>query len=188
MNKLQHVLVLLVALSVMGCASVYEKKAEADHSGVLERSNKANAQLRANQDKPQLVVLDNVPRFTRQSIPFQNTQLLPAHIGRVTLRMPGRQNLPTIANLIERLTGIPVTVAADALLPLSQFAPQAESANAPGGPAAAPAVPTTKTKSEAAQLQSAAQGIQKAGGPKQWVDADEPNKINAVGNRISVLM
>ena len=70
MNKLQHVLVLLVALSVMGCASVYEKKAEADHSGVLERSNKANAQLRANQDKPQLVVLDNVPRFTRQSIPF----------------------------------------------------------------------------------------------------------------------
>lgn len=173
MNKLQHVLVLLVALSVAGCASVYEKKAEADHNEVLERSNKANAQLRANQDKPQLVVLDNVPRFTRQSIPFQNTQLLPAHIGRVTLRMPGRQNLPTIANLIERLTGIPVTVAADALLPLSQFAPQAESATAPGGPAAAPAVPTTKTRSEAAKLQAAAQGIQKAGGPKQWVDIDE---------------
>ena len=104
-------LILAIILVLSGCASVYDKKAEKDHADLQERAAKANAQLRADQDKPKSVVQDNVPRFTRQSIPFQSTQLLPAHIGRVTIRMPGRQNMPTIANLIERVTNIPVTVA-----------------------------------------------------------------------------
>ena len=156
-------------LLLTGCASVYDKKAEKDHVAMQARASQANAQLRAQQDKPQLLVLDNVPRFTRQSIPFQSTQLLPAHIGQVTLRMPGRQNLPTIANLIERLTNIPVTVAADALLAQSQFA--AGQDNSAGAEPVAPTI--GKPKSDEAKQQAVAKAVQKAGGPKQWVSPEE---------------
>jgi hypothetical protein len=152
-----------------GCASVYEKKAEKDHVAMQDRASQANAQLRAQQDKPQLLVLDNVPRFTRQSIPFQSTQLLPAHIGQVTLRMPGRQNLPTIANLVERLTSIPVTVAPDALMAQSQFAPGQDN-----NTGAAPVAPTMgQAKTQEAKQQAVANAVQKAGGPQQWVSPKE---------------
>ena len=164
-----HPLLGLAVMLLTGCASVYEKKAEKDHVAMQDRASQANAQLRAQQDKPQLLVLDNVPRFTRQSIPFQSTQLLPAHIGQVTLRMPGRQNLPTIANLVERLTSIPVTVAPDALMAQSQFAP-GQDINAE----AAPVAPRmSQAKTQEAKQQAVANAVQKAGGPQQWVSPKE---------------
>jgi type II secretory pathway component GspD/PulD (secretin) len=83
--------------------------------------------------------------------------------------MPGRQNLPTIANLIERLTSIPVTVAPDALMAQSQFAP-GQDINAEAAPVA-PKMGQAKT--QAAKQQAVANAVQKAGGPQQWVSPKE---------------
>ena len=158
-------------LSLTACASVYEQQAEEDHSKMQERTSQANNQLRMQQNKQNSVVMDTVPRFTRQSIPFQSTQLLPAHIGKVTLRMPGRQNLLTIASLIERLTSIPVTMAPDALLPNSEFSPTTDIPIA-----VAPQNTNDKLKepkSEKAKTQIVIDSVQKAGGPKQFKTAED---------------
>lgn len=160
-------ILLAATVGLMGCASVYDKQTAKDHTDIQARAAQANNQLRSLQDKPNLVVLDNVPRFTRQSIPFQSTQLLPAHIGKVTIRMPGRQNLPTIANLIERLTNIPVTVSQDALIPLSQFAPMAGNGNMDKE------VAGNKASTEEVKLQAVGKALQKAGANKQVASAEE---------------
>ena len=186
-----HLITAVVAIILTGCASVYDKKAESDHLELQDRTSKANAQLRADQSKPKSVVVDNVPRFTRQSIPFQSTQLLPAHIGKVTLKMPGRQNMPTIANLIERLTNIPVTIAPDALLPMEEFYPVMESSTAV---TSKPTVDNKQAKNlqknEDAKTQIVNEGLRKAGGPKYWkpIEDGEPGlEMNYQGSLAGLL-
>ena len=193
MNLSKTLRLAAIALMLTGCASVYDKKAEADHQGLQDRTSKANAQLRSDQNKQKSVVLDNVPRFTRQSIPFQSNQLLPAHIGKVTIRMPGRQNLPTIANLIERLTNIPVTIAPDALLPVGDFYPSVESATPStslGNKSINDKTSKQATKSEDTKTQIVSEGVRKAGGPKYWkpVEDSEPGlELNYQGSLAGLL-
>ena len=197
MMKRQTAWMLAACILVLtGCASVYDKKSETEHRDLQERSGKANAQLRAEQAKPSSVVLDNVPRFTRQSIPFQSTQLLPAHIGKVTIRMPGRQNLPTIGNLIERLTNIPVTIAPDALLPAIDFYPEVESTTQTTPTTLNTSKPSKDktgkpaTKSEDVKTQIVSEGVRKAGAPKYWkpVENSEPGlELNYQGSLAGLL-
>ena len=148
-----------------GCSSGFEKGSQADHEAVQSRVRAASEQLRVEPGKPERLVMDTVPRFTRMSVAFQPTQMLPAHIGTVTLRLPGKHNLRTVASLIERLTLLPVSVSPDALLPASDFAPgAAANPQAAGGTGqAAREEPEAASSSKAAAL-----ALQKAGGPQQW--------------------
>ena len=171
----------ILALSAVACSSTTEQKAQQDHQATQAKLQTAADQLYAAQRSNPVVKLDPVARFTGKTVVYQPTQMLPAHIGRVTMRMPGRHNLRTVASLIERLVDIPVTLSEDALLPQSEFAPLASTqsqggasagaARAPGatGNAAAQGAQAGAQNEEAALTQSTALAVQKAGGPRSWV-------------------
>lgn len=173
--------VVILALSAVACTSTTEQKAQQDHQATQAKLQTAADQLYAAQRSNPVVKLDPVARFTGKTVVYQPTQMLPAHIGRVTMRMPGRHNLRTVASLIERLVDIPVTMSEDALLPQSEFAPLASTqsqggasagaARAPGatGNAAAQGAQAGAQNEEAALTQSTALAVQKAGGPRSWV-------------------
>lgn len=176
-----HVGLVTLILWLAGCSSTTEQKAQQDHQATQAKLQMASDQLYAAQRSNPVVKLDPVARFTGKTVVYQPTQMLPAHIGRVTMRMPGRHNLRTVASLIERLVDIPVTLSEDALLPQSEFAPMASmqsqggasggAARAPGsaGNGAAQGAQAGAQSEEAALTQSAALAVQKAGGPRSWV-------------------
>ena len=189
----------LVALLAVGCSSTLEQKAVQDHQAAQMRTQFAADQLFAAQRNNPVVKLDPVPRFTGKTVAYQPTQMLPSHIGRVTMRVPGRHNLRTVAALIERLVDIPVTLSTDAMMPAAEFAPMAGvqapgGAAAPGGkaPAAPPGRPGNFTPlSEEAQLtQEAALAVQKAGGPRGWaseVGEGTEIELNHQGTLVALL-
>ena len=202
--------VALVALCTVGCTSTIEQKAEQDHQAVQVRTQIATDQLYARQRNNPVVKLDPVARFTGKTVVYQPTQMLPAHIGRVTMRVPGRHNLRTVAALIERLVDIPVTLSEDALLPQSEFTPMASTqspggagaagARAPaagasaggagGGAGAARATPATALSEEAELTQGVALAVQKAGGPRGWVGdvgAGTEIELNHQGTLVGLL-
>ena len=203
--------VALGALCSVACTSTIEQKAMEDHQTTQVRTQLATDQLYAAQRRNPVVKLDTVTRFTGKTVAYQPTQMLPAHIGRVTMRMPGRHNLRTVAALIERLVDIPVTLSTDALLLQSDFAPmasaQAGAARAPGaipspGATAGPGAtigavaggaqtPAAAARSEEAELtKEVARAVQKAGGPRAWVGeagAEAEIELNHQGTLVSLL-
>lgn len=176
----------LGVLLLAGCSSVYETEARGDHKRVGERLDQAQQQLRHNEPHSPHVLVEDVPRFTRLSIPYQPYQVLPAHIGRVTMKTTGQHNLRTVAEWIERLVRIPVRVSPDALLPSSQFMVAAPGATA-GAATGAGAQGASASNAQAAAAsggrarqdpsQQAAQGLQKLGAPRQLAAQAEPYPI-----------
>ena len=111
-------------LLLSGCTtSKYENKIASSHADVSKRNEQANALLRNYPGPTPSVVSSQTPRFTSHSIPFDRSEMLPNHIATVTLRVPGKHSIKTIAELIEQATGIPVNVANDATLPSNMFLP-----------------------------------------------------------------
>lgn len=105
-----------------GCSSTFEAQQQADHERVLERTRAAQQQLQASEPARGSLVSENTLRFARKSVPFDAGQMLPAHIQTVTMKSAGLHDLKSVAQWIEELTRLPVSVSPDALLPASSFA------------------------------------------------------------------
>ena len=132
---------LCTALLLGWCAlSRYETNISDTHGAIGQRTKQANALLRNYPGPTPAVVNSQTPRFTNHSIPLDRNEMLPNHIASVTLRIPGRHNIKTIAALIERATEIPVQVTSDATMSAAMFVPigMGQMAEAP---AAAPEPP-----------------------------------------------
>ena len=128
------ILVSLCAL-VSACSSTFDHAVNATHDETKDRSAQAQAMLRQPQNMVPLVTEDKTIRFTQKSIPFSKSTMLPTSIGNITLRVPGRHNLSTVADLVSNATGIPVIMTPDALMDVTLFAP-GKSGAAFGGPTA----------------------------------------------------
>jgi hypothetical protein len=90
---------------VSACTSTFDPAVKAGHEEAKDRSALAQTQLRQPQNTVPLVSEDTTLRFTQKSIPFVRSSMLPTSIGNVTLRVPGRHNLSTVADLISNATG-----------------------------------------------------------------------------------
>ena len=111
-------------LLLSGCTlSRFENHIASSHDDISKRNEQANALLRNYPGPTPSVVNSQTPRFTSHSIPLDRSEMLPNHIASVTLRIPGKHNIKSIAELIERTTEIPVNVASDATMPASMFVP-----------------------------------------------------------------
>ena len=157
---------LCMALLLGGCAlSRYETNISDTHGAISQRTEQANALLRNYPGPTPAVVNSQTPRFTTQSIPLDRNEMLPNHIASVTLRIPGRHNIKTIAALIERATEIPVQVTSDATMSAAMFVPigMGQMAEAPAAAVNPLATPTAFT---APNDKSIIQRIQRAGGNK----------------------
>ena len=169
---------LVMALLLNGCSlSRFEKQISSGHGDMAQRTEQANALLRSYPGPTPAVVTTQRARFTTQSIPIDRSEMLPSHIASVTLRLPGRHSVKTIATLIERATDIPVNVSSDATMPASQFVPIGMSFAAP---VAAPVVVTAGATglpvlSDKQILDSA----QRAGGTRLSPETD-PTKLNDI--------
>lgn len=122
---------LSIALLSSGCAVQSTKDASRDYYGAVARSGQFQTAVRQPQQAASVVVSETTPRFTKQSIPLQRASTLPAHIGNVSMRYPGRHSLATVAELISRLIDIPVIMTPDALAGAQAYAPGAEAGPAP---------------------------------------------------------
>ena len=170
--------VLCCLLLLSGCTlSRFENHIVSSHDDISKRNEQANALLRNYPGPTPSVVNSQTPRFTSHSIPLDRSEMLPSHIASVTLRLPGRHSVKTIATLIERATDIPVNVSSDATMPASQFVPIGMSFAAP---VAAPVVVTAGATglpvlSDKQILDSA----QRAGGTRLSPETD-PTKLNDI--------
>ena len=163
---------LCTALLLGGCAlSRYETNISDTHGTIGQRTEQANALLRNYPGPTPVVVNSQTPRFTNHSIPLDRNEMLPNHIASVTLRIPGRHNIKTIAALIERATEIPVQVTSDATMSAAMFVPigMGQMAEAP---AAAANPLATATAFTAPNDKSIIQRIQREGGNKLLNDND----------------
>ena len=163
---------LCTALLLGGCAlSRYETNISDTHGAIGQRTKQANALLRNYPGPTPAVVNSQTPRFTNHSIPLDRNEMLPNHIASVTLRIPGRHNIKTIAALIERATEIPVQVTSDATMSAAMFVPigMGQMAEAP---AAAANPLATATAFTAPNDKSIIQRIQREGGNKLLNDND----------------
>lgn len=175
---------LAVLWGLSACSSTMEEEGQADHLRLQQRTAEAHRQLQtpAASKPPAGVVMETTPRFTRRSIPFDAAQLLPAHIQSVTLKTTGQHPLRTVAEWIERLTRIPVTVTPDALMPASAFALDLNAQGAGAGPGAGAAQVAARPgesgdsagRSTAEASRTAAQAIEREGGPRQTTPDNDP--------------
>ena len=112
-----------VCCMASACTSTFDSAVKAVHDDTKDRSAQAQNSLRQAQNTVPLVAQDTTLRFTQKSIPFVRSSMLPTSIGNVTLRVPGRHNLSTVADMISNATGIPVLMTPDALQDPTAFAP-----------------------------------------------------------------
>ena len=127
----------LVLLS--GCALELSEKISDEQMTLQMRAERAQANARKQQVNSPYLVEDSSLKFTTRSVPFERVDNLPSHLGKITMRMPGRHSLSAIGEMIERLIEIPVAMSPDALLDAALFTPGT----------AAPAVISTDKPSEA---------------------------------------
>ncbi len=182
-----------LVIGLGGCAlSRYETHIADNHSVIGQRTEQANAVLRNYPGPTPSVVNSQTPRFTTHSVPLDRNEMLPNHIASVTLRVPGRHHIKTIAALIERATDIPVQVTADATMPVAMFVPIGM-----GQVAEAPTATTTPNPLATATAftpptdKSILQRIQRAGGNKLLNDNDPATQndieINYTGSLAGLL-
>ena len=155
----------MTPLILVGCAlSRYEPQITESHKDISQRAEQANQLLRNYPGPTPSVVNSQTPRFTSQSIPMDRSEMLPNHIASVTLRLPGRHGIKTIASLIERATEIPVHVTSDATMPTSMFVPVGMAQMAQSGAAGPANAMLTTTNLIPGSNLSVLDGIQRAGG------------------------
>ena len=105
------------------CSSDLDPVVKEGHDETKERTATAQNLIRQPQNTVPLVSEDKSLRFTQKSVPFVKSAMLPASIGNITLRVPGRHNLSTAAELISNASGIPVIMSPDALIDATAFMP-----------------------------------------------------------------
>jgi hypothetical protein len=171
-------------LSLGACSSAFDKEALADHERLQKRTVAANNQLRSVPDATASapLVLEKSLSFTRRSVPFDASQLLPTNIQTVTMRTTGQYGLRSVAEWIERLTRIPVLVSPDALMPISAFALDTTvTGGAPASGAASPRATEAQAGADGKGVEpnrAAALAIEAGGGPRLLAAEQDPALIS----------
>lgn len=167
----------MVALLCACTTPQFEKTVGSSHDQIADRTSNANAALRQYPEASKVVVPTQAPRFTSHSMPLDRSEILPAHIASITLRVPGRHNIKTVAALIERAIDIPVVVSPDATMAPALFLPV--------GITLPPETVATNNNDRAI-----AEGIYKMGGSKLNMDLN-PNhndmELNYAGSLAGLL-
>ncbi len=131
LNKISLALSLTL---LVGCAQNLHERISSEQMDIQVRGEVAQAQMRKPQVASPYLIEESLPRFTTRSVPYERTDRLPAHLGKVTMRVPGRHSLSSVGEMLQRLIEIPVVLTPDALLDPALFAPgQAPSGAAPIG-------------------------------------------------------
>ena len=131
LNKISLALSLTL---LVGCAQNLHERISSEQMDIQVRGEVAQAQMRKPQVASPYLVEESLPRFTTRSVPYERTDKLPAHLGKVTMRVPGRHSLSSVGEMLQRLIEIPVVLTPDALLDPALFVPgQAPSGAAPSG-------------------------------------------------------
>jgi hypothetical protein len=133
---------IFIALSLtllVGCAQELHQKISIEQMEIQARGEAAQTLMRKKQVASPYLVEESLPRFTTRSVPYERIDKLPAHLGKVTMRVPGRHSLSSVGEMVQRLIDIPVILTPDALLDAALFAPGQAVAGAvpgatPGGP------------------------------------------------------
>ena len=110
------------ALLLVACTATRTSIKE-EQQALSSRAGQAQQTLRQPTPRPAYLVDDVRPKFATRSVPVEPGLSLPPEYGNVVLRMPGRHSLSAIAELISRLTNLPVLVTPDALLDPAVFMP-----------------------------------------------------------------
>ena len=117
---------LSIALSLAllgGCAQDLHQKISNDQMETQARGEVAQTLIRKKQVASPYLVEESLPRFTTRSVPYERIDKLPVHLGKVTMRVPGRHSLSSVGEMVQRLIEIPVVLTPDALLDVALFAP-----------------------------------------------------------------
>jgi hypothetical protein len=135
-NKISAALCLTL---LAGCAQELHQKISIEQMEIQTRGEVAQALARKKQVASPYLVEESLPRFTTRSVPYERIDKLPAHLGKVTMRVPGRHSLSSVGEMVQRLIDIPVILTPDALLDAALFAPGQAVGGAmlgatPGGP------------------------------------------------------
>lgn len=162
----------LACLLLPGCSSTIETKTQEDLERMQKRTDAAQEQLHVKARVPTLVATETTLRFASKSVPFDASQVLPSNIQTVTMKSTGLHSLRAVAEWIERLTGIPVVVSADALLPAKNFELTGDSSG-DADPSKAAVSNTAPDKANSAS-QTAAKAIERKGGPRQLASEADP--------------
>ncbi len=137
-NKISAVLCLTL---LTGCAQELHQKISNEQMEIQTRGEVAQTLMRKKQVASPYLVEESLPRFTTRSVPYERIDKLPAHLGKVTMRVPGRHNLSSVGEMVQRLIDIPVVLTPDALLDATLFAPGQAAGGATSGGAANGAMP-----------------------------------------------
>jgi type IVB pilus formation R64 PilN family outer membrane protein len=114
-------LLLLITLWLSGCAT-YKDVVE-DQRTQSARAGQAQQIVRQSAAPLAYLRQDITPRFASRSVPTDPSLNLPTHLGKLTLRLPGRHGLGQIAEQLSRLIELPVLVTPDALMDPALFQP-----------------------------------------------------------------
>ncbi len=159
-------------LFLPGCSSTIETETQDDLLRMQQRAAAAQEQLHAKPALSPLVATETMLRFTSKSVPFDASQMLPSHIQTVTMKTTGLHGLRSVAQWIEHLTRIPVIVTADALLPAQNFELGGETS---GNAAQNKGVANNGGLDKIGLTdKTAAQAIQRHGGPRQLATESDP--------------
>lgn len=130
MQATVKLLLLCLLASLAGCAQQLMRNISAEQMDIQLRAEQVQSLARQKQINSPFLIEETTPKFASRSIPYQRIDVLPPNVGKVTMRVPGRHSLSAIAEMLERLIEIPITLSPDALLDASLFTPGAATATA----------------------------------------------------------
>ena len=113
----------LLLAGLAGCAQQLMHNIADEQLTLQMRAEQAQALARQKQVNSRFLIEESVPKFASRSMLYQRVDALPPHVGKVTMRVPGRHSLSAVAEMLERLVEIPVVMSPDALLDASLFMP-----------------------------------------------------------------
>lgn len=173
----RHIGILCVlSFLLAACSSSIEEQGQFDHERIQERNISAQRQLRSFQEgssSPALAT-ETALRFTRRSVAFDAGQMLPPHIRTVTMKTVGLHDLRSVAEWIERLTRIPVSVSPDALLPMSAFVVDTSVSGSASDAATTKSNAVSDRKNNGQITRNVTRAIEAVGGPRQTANEQSP--------------
>lgn len=141
-----------LSLTVLGgCAQGLNDRIVNDQMNIQVRGETAQTQMRKPQVATPYLTEESLPRFTTRSVPYERADKLPAHLGKVTMRVPGRHSLSSVGEMVQRLIDIPVVLTPDALIDPALFAPGQAPSGAAGGASAGIASKAMQTNNDIKQ-------------------------------------
>ncbi len=127
MKQTSLLLVCAAAFSTVlsGCASYQATQKEVDHAhkAATERVETAQKEIVRPRHESALIRHVNIAWMASKSVPREIGTALPPQFEDVTLKFGGRHNIASVAEIIQRATGVKVMIHPDVQVPMRQLAP-----------------------------------------------------------------